>query len=67
MGAAVHRDGCQAAFSFSFQSAISLFPREKFEYVWLVAEAELPPFDTSGLLLVDSVAFDRLYRIVAQP
>jgi hypothetical protein len=67
MGAAVHRDGCQPPSSFSFQSAISLFPREKFEYVWLVADAELPPFDTSGLLLVDSVAFDRLYRIVAQP
>jgi hypothetical protein len=63
MGAAIHSSECQVSSSVSFQSAISLFPRAEFDFLWLVSEAELPSFDTSGLLLVGSVAHDRLYRI----
>jgi hypothetical protein len=49
-----------------FQAAISLFPRDKFDFLWIVSENELPAYNTSGLLLVDSNAHDRLYRIEAR-
>jgi hypothetical protein len=62
MGATVFDEDCQGPFP-SFQSAIALFPRDRFDFVWLVSETEIHPFDASGLLLIASVAYDRLYRI----
>jgi hypothetical protein len=62
MQGVVKGDECQAA-SHSFQSAIERFPRDKFDFVWLVSEAELPPFSTVGLHLLGSTVHDRLYRI----
>jgi hypothetical protein len=62
MGATVFNEDCQSPFP-SFQSAIALFPRDRFDFVWLVSETEIHPFDASGLLLIAAVGYDRLYRI----
>lgn len=63
--AVVHDERCPVGYiSETFQSAVRKFPREMFDYVWLIGEEPLPGFDTSGLRLVAATGNDRMYRIV---
>lgn len=47
----------------SLQSAMAKFPRESFDYVWVISNTPLPPFDESGLTLIDTLGNDRMYKV----
>jgi len=64
MPATVHSEVCPVPYELeTLQSAITGFPRDKFDYVWLLALNPLPTFDERGLRLIGSNGNDRLYQI----
>jgi hypothetical protein len=64
MPSAVQNETCALPYSpVTLQKAIMRFPRDHFDYVWLLSPDPLPPFDSSGLSLIGSGKNDRLYRI----
>jgi hypothetical protein len=64
LGATVHDESCPVTYSReTLQSAIAHFPRDQFDFVWLIAPNALPTIDTSGLKLIGADGDDRLYQI----
>ena len=64
LGATVHDESCPVTYSReTLQSAIAHFPRDQFDFVWLIAPNALPAIDTSGLRLIGADGNDRLYQI----
>jgi hypothetical protein len=62
----VHSDTCPVPYiRETLQTAIVRFPRDHFDYVWLLSPEPLPPFDMRGLRLIGSSGNDRLYQITA--
>jgi hypothetical protein len=62
--AKVHDESCPVTYSReTLQSAIAHFPRDQFDFVWLIAPNALPAIDTSGLRLIGADGNDRLYQI----
>ena len=67
MLAKVRSDACPVSYlPETLQTAIARFPRNRFDYVWLLALDPLPTFDTRGLRLIGSSGNDRLYQTTAQ-
>jgi hypothetical protein len=65
MFAAVDTESCQVPYvRESLQSAIRQFPRDRFQFLWLIAPTPLPRFDESGLELIGSNGNDRLYAVI---
>ena len=48
----------------TFQSAIRRFPRDRFDFLWLIAPSALPAFDEWELELIGSNGNDRLYTVI---
>jgi hypothetical protein len=44
--------------------AILRFPRDRFDFLWLIASSALPAFDESGLGLIGSKGDDWLYTVI---
>ena len=64
MAAMVHDRSCPLPYvRETLQTAIAHFPRDQFDYVWLLAPDPLPGFDKTGLKLIGSIENDRLYKI----
>jgi hypothetical protein len=63
MRAAVQNDSCFPYSRITLKNALALFPRDDFDYVWLLTSAPLPVINTAGLHLIGSSNDDRLYRI----
>ena len=63
----VHDARCPVVYiPLTFQDAMRAFPRDFYDYVWIVADEPQPPADTRGLRLIGTSGFDRLYRIGAR-
>jgi len=63
----VHSNTCPVPYiTETLQTAIARFPRDRFDYVWLLASDPLPNFDSRGLRLIGLSGNDRLYQIAAE-
>lgn len=64
MGPTIRDAACPPAYGGqTFQSSIAQFPRDRYDYLWLMSKAPLPEFDASGLKLIGSNGNDRLYTV----
>ena len=65
MYAMVHDQRCPLSYvKQTLQSAMKEFPRDRFDYVWLIGEDPLQAYDTRGVELIGTRENDRLYRVV---
>jgi hypothetical protein len=66
--AVVHDEKCPVPYlKHTLQSAMAGLARERFDFVWLIGQQPLRPYDTHGLELIGARDNDRLYRVVKAP
>lgn len=55
---------CPLSYTPTLQATMHAFPRDRFDYVWIVSALKTSRYDTTGLQLVRAHGDDRLYRVV---
>ena len=67
MLAVVHDARCPVSYiPETLQSAMAKLPRGLYDYVWIIGEEPLRPFDTRGLVQVATQGDDRLFRVTGR-